>query len=43
VSYGAEIASRIADDCSARLDANVRRVCSMDAFVGYAPRSRGTS
>jgi 2-oxoisovalerate dehydrogenase E1 component len=36
--YGAEIASRIADDCFAWLDAPVRRVASMDTFVGYAPR-----
>ncbi|HEX9564965.1 MAG TPA: dehydrogenase E1 component subunit alpha/beta [Gemmatimonadaceae bacterium] len=36
--YGAEIASRIADDCFAWLDAPVKRVGSRDAFVGYAPR-----
>ena len=36
--YGAEIASRIADDCFAWLDAPVRRVASVDTFVGYAPR-----
>jgi 2-oxoisovalerate dehydrogenase E1 component len=35
--YGAEIAARIADDCFAWLDAPVRRVASMDTFVGYAP------
>jgi 2-oxoisovalerate dehydrogenase E1 component len=36
--YGAEIASRIADDCFAWLDAPVRRIGSTDTFVGYAPR-----
>jgi 2-oxoisovalerate dehydrogenase E1 component len=36
--YGAEIASRIADDCFAWLDAPVRRVASMDTFVAYAPQ-----
>jgi 2-oxoisovalerate dehydrogenase E1 component len=36
--YGAEIASRIADDCFAWLDAPVKRVASTDTFVGYAPR-----
>ena len=36
--YGAEIASRIADDCFAWLDAPVRRVASTDTFVGYAPQ-----
>ena len=35
--YGAEIAARIADDCFAWLDAPVRRVASMDTWVGYAP------
>lgn len=35
--YGAEIAARIADDCFAWLDAPVKRVASMDTFVGYAP------
>jgi 2-oxoisovalerate dehydrogenase E1 component len=35
--YGAEIAARVADDCFAWLDAPVRRVASMDTFVGYAP------
>ena len=35
--YGAEIASRIADDCFAWLDAPVKRVASTDTFVGYAP------
>ena len=36
--YGAEIASRIADDCFPWLDAPVKRVASADTFVGYAPR-----
>jgi 2-oxoisovalerate dehydrogenase E1 component len=36
--YGAEIASRIADDCFAWLDAPVKRLASTDTFVGYAPR-----
>ena len=36
--YGAEIASRIADDCFAWLDAPVRRIGSTDTFVGYAPQ-----
>ncbi|HSQ30059.1 MAG TPA: dehydrogenase E1 component subunit alpha/beta [Gemmatimonadaceae bacterium] len=36
--YGAEIAARIADDCFAWLDAPVKRLASMDTFVGYAPR-----
>ena len=36
--YGAEIAAAIADECFAWLDAPVRRVASLDAFVGYAPR-----
>jgi 2-oxoisovalerate dehydrogenase E1 component len=36
--YGAEIASRIADECFAWLDAPVRRVASTDTFVAYAPR-----
>jgi len=36
--YGAEIASRIADDCFAWLDAPVRRIASTDTFVGYAPQ-----
>jgi len=35
--YGAEIAARIADQCFPWLDAPVRRVASMDTFVGYAP------
>ncbi len=36
--YGAEIAAAIADECFAWLDAPVKRVASLDAFVGYAPR-----
>jgi 2-oxoisovalerate dehydrogenase E1 component len=36
--YGAEIASRIADECFAWLDAPVKRLASADAYVGYAPR-----
>jgi 2-oxoisovalerate dehydrogenase E1 component len=36
--YGAEIASRIADECFPWLDAPVRRVASTDTYVGYAPR-----
>jgi len=36
--YGAEIAAHIADDCFAWLDAPVKRVASVDTFVGYAPR-----
>jgi 2-oxoisovalerate dehydrogenase E1 component len=36
--YGSEIASRIADDCFAWLDAPVRRIGSTDTFVAYAPR-----
>jgi len=36
--YGAEIAAAISDECFAWLDAPVRRVASLDAFVGYAPR-----
>ena len=35
--YGAEIASAIADECFAWLDAPVKRVASTDTFVGYAP------
>jgi len=35
--YGAEIAARIADDCFAWLDAPVKRVASLDTWVGYAP------
>jgi 2-oxoisovalerate dehydrogenase E1 component len=35
--YGAEIAARVADDCFAWLDAPVRRVASLDVWVGYAP------
>ena len=36
--YGSEIASRIADECFAFLDAPVKRIGSTDTFVGYAPR-----
>jgi 2-oxoisovalerate dehydrogenase E1 component len=36
--YGAEIASRIADVCFPWLDAPVKRVASLDTYVGYAPR-----
>ena len=36
--YGAEIASRIADNCFPWLDAPVKRVGSTDTFVGYAHR-----
>jgi 2-oxoisovalerate dehydrogenase E1 component len=36
--YGSEIASRIADECFAWLDAPVKRVASLDTYVGYAPR-----
>ncbi len=35
--YGAEIASRIADELFEHLDAPVRRVAALDAFVGYHP------
>ena len=35
--YGAGIASAIADECFAWLDAPVKRVASTDTFVGYAP------
>jgi 2-oxoisovalerate dehydrogenase E1 component len=36
--YGAEIAAAIADECFPWLDAPVKRVGSLDAYVGYAPR-----
>ncbi len=36
--YGAEIAARIADECFAWLDAPVKRVASLDLWVGYAPQ-----
>jgi 2-oxoisovalerate dehydrogenase E1 component len=36
--YGAEIASRIADECFPWLDAPVKRVASADTWVGYAPQ-----
>ena len=35
--YGAEIAARIADQFFPWLDAPVKRVASIDTFVGYAP------
>jgi len=35
---GSEIAARVADDLFAWLDAPVRRVASLDTWVGYAPR-----
>ena len=40
--YGAEIAAAIADECFAWLDAPVKRVASMDTFVGYAPSLEDT-
>jgi len=36
--YGAEIAARIADETFEWLDGPVRRVASLDTFVGYAPQ-----
>lgn len=36
--YGAEISAAIADECFAWLDAPVKRVASLDVFVGYAPK-----
>jgi 2-oxoisovalerate dehydrogenase E1 component len=36
--YGAEISARIADELFEYLDAPVRRLCSTDTFVGYAPQ-----
>ncbi|MEE9470813.1 MAG: transketolase C-terminal domain-containing protein, partial [Gemmatimonadota bacterium] len=36
--FGAEISARIADEVFEWLDGPVRRIASMDSFVGYAPR-----
>jgi 2-oxoisovalerate dehydrogenase E1 component len=36
--FGAEISARIADEVFEWLDGPVRRIASMDVFVGYAPR-----
>ncbi len=36
--YGAEISAAIADECFPWLDAPVKRVASLDTFVGYAPQ-----
>jgi 2-oxoisovalerate dehydrogenase E1 component len=36
--YGAEIASRIADELFDDLDAPVRRIGAMDTFVAYQPK-----
>jgi 2-oxoisovalerate dehydrogenase E1 component len=36
--FGAEISARIADDVFEWLDGPVRRIASLDTFVGYAPR-----
>jgi 2-oxoisovalerate dehydrogenase E1 component len=36
--YGAELASRLADECFSWLDAPVKRVAATDTFVAYAPQ-----
>jgi 2-oxoisovalerate dehydrogenase E1 component len=36
--YGAELSSRLADECFAWLDAPVKRVAATDTFVAYAPQ-----
>ncbi|MEJ2339662.1 MAG: dehydrogenase E1 component subunit alpha/beta [Gemmatimonadales bacterium] len=36
--FGAEISARIADEVFEWLDGPVRRIASLDTFVGYAPR-----
>jgi 2-oxoisovalerate dehydrogenase E1 component len=36
--FGAEIASRIADECFPWLDAPVKRIASEDTYVAYAPQ-----
>jgi 2-oxoisovalerate dehydrogenase E1 component len=35
--YGAEIASRVADELFEYLDAPVRRCAALDTWVGYSP------
>jgi 2-oxoisovalerate dehydrogenase E1 component len=36
--FGAEISARVADEVFEWLDGPVRRIASLDTFVGYAPR-----